>query len=204
VAAENTGTKTSIWLNAVAVLVGLLAFIVGIVDLFPFKFFGVSAAGAIVLLSLVIPGTMLLVVGAFSLASAFSSGFSSLTKQIGTLTSVLTILVALTILFFQLVSTGEHWLNLLFGIGLLSYGVGLVAFGALPSECNSGLRLFTAFVGVVIAFLGVIVSASRLVHVYSDAYYTYAYFVNIAFILIGFDCLVTVTLNLLLKKGIAT
>lgn len=198
--AENTEIKTSSILKAVEILVGLLALTVGITDLFPFSFFGFSVIAAISFLSLVIPGTMLLVVGAFSLASAFSSGLSSLTKEIIAVTSALTILVALIILFFQLVATGEHWLNLLFGIGLLSYGVGLITVGALASEYDSGVRAFIASMGFIIAVLAVIISAFLLVRVYSNYHYTYVYFVNITFILIGIDCLALGIMSILSKK----
>ena len=119
--------KTSMML--LEILVGLLVLIIGIINLFPFKFFNVPTGATIMLYGIIIAGVTMLVVGAFGLSRVYSYETLSLAKKINVVTSVLTMAMAVVILFFQLFMTGSRWLHLCFGIGLLGFAVGQVAIG---------------------------------------------------------------------------
>lgn len=186
------------------ILVGLLALIIGIIFLYLFRFFSIRIGGEIMVYGTVILALTLLAVGIFRLVSVFSFETSSLTRKINVLTGVLTILVAVIILYFQTVAIGGSWLHFLFGSGLLSYAIGRVSFGALTKECRSALRGFISVMGITIGAFSVIVVLFQMVLVNSEpsfrSYLTYSYFFEIALILIGVDCLVSAILGMFLGE----
>jgi hypothetical protein len=190
------------------ILVGLLTLIATAITLYPFKFFGIRTGGMILFFGIIISAVTLLVVGIFRLASVFSYGSLSLAIKINVVTSVLTMAVAVVILYFQIVVIGTSWLNLLFGFGLLSYAIGRVVIGALKNEFHFGLRAFNFAIGIAIGILSIIVIFFPLVLISSGAnsqvYLPYGYFARIALILIGVDCLVSAILGMFLRKQTQT
>ena len=175
--------KISVY-NVIEILLGLLILVSVILNMFDFIFF-ISIFGPFGLTFMLL-GTMLLAVGAIRLRSVFFDEFSSLTKKINATTSVLTLLAAVVILFFVMIATGDLWLRSLFGIGLLSYGIGRIAVGTLASKFNFGLRTLIALFGLTIAFFSIIVLSFPMVQVHPNVYVTYGYFVDVAFLLIWF------------------
>ncbi len=193
---ENTQVKNSSAYNAIEILVGLAVLTSVMLNLFDFRLF-IAIFGAFGLTFMLL-GTALLAIGGLRLGSTFLYGFSSLTKKVNTITSILTIMAAVIILFFIMVATGGRWLYLLFGIGLLSYSIGRITIGALSSELNSGLRALIILIGIIIVVFSIIIFANPLVPIYYNVYVTYVYFVNITFILIGIDSLTSATADILI------
>jgi hypothetical protein len=185
------------------ILVGLLVLITAIITLYPFKFFNIQTGAGIMAYGTVISALILLIVGVF-LAIVFSYKSSSLAKKINVVTSVLVIFTAVALLYFQLFAIGQLWLHLFFGVGLLSYGVGRVVFGALTVENNFGLRVFNSAIGIAIGVLSIVVILFQMVLVSSSlgvyVYYTYGYFTRVAFVLIGVDCLVSAMLGMFFNR----
>jgi len=179
-------------------LVGLLALIIGIVTLYPFKFFNLGIGAEIMFYGVTLLAVAMLIVGIFRLASVFSFETLSLPKKINVVTSVLTVAMAVVILYFQMVVIGERWLHLLFGIGLLSYAVGRVTIGALTTEYKSGLRAFISLIGIIIGVFSIIIILFQMTPIHSEGsltvYLTYTYFTGITLVLIGVDCLVSAIL----------
>ena len=147
--------KNSSVLSAIEILLGLIILTLVMLDVFDFRLF--FAIFGVLSVTFILRGLALLSIGVLRLGTSFSYGFSSLVKKFNIVTSVLTILVAVTILFFEMVAMGLHWLNLLFGIGLLSYGIGRITVGALTNGFNSGFRALIALTGCVVAAFSVII-----------------------------------------------
>jgi hypothetical protein len=184
---------------AVEILVGLVVLASVLLNLFDFRLF-IAIFGAFGLTFMLL-GTALLSIGALRLGSTFLNGYTSLTKKVNTVTSVLTVMAAVMILFFSMIATEGLWFRFLFGIGLLSCGIGRITLGGLAREVNSGLRAFTALIGITIAVLSIIVISFPMVSIHPNVYLTYAYFVNIAFLLVGTDCLASAILSMFLQKN---
>ena len=180
-------------------LVGLLTILMSILTMYPFKFFGMRTGGTIFVFGIAFSGLTLLLVGIFRLASVFPYEALSLDKKISVVTSVLVMATAITILYFQIVLTENIWLHFLFGIGLLSYSVGLVAVGTFSREFNLGLSTFNLAMSVAVGILSIIVILFPSVLISSvpssQVYISYVYFARIALVLIGVDCLVSATLT---------
>ena len=145
------------------ILTGLLALTMAIITLYHFK---LGAIGTYIFAfgTIIIASTML-VVGIFRLANVFSFEPLSLAKKIDVGTSVLTIAMAVIILYLQIVAGreflqviggGARWLHVLFGLGLLGYAVGLVAMGVLSREYRYGLRAYYSAIGIAIGVLSFI------------------------------------------------
>ncbi len=187
---ENTKIKSSSVYNAIEILLGLAVLTSVMLNRYDFLLF-TSIFGAFGL-TLIFQGTLLLAIGVVRSGSAFLNGFSSLPQKVNAITSVLTVSAAVIILYFQLFSGGEQWLHLLFGIGLLSYGIGLLVFEGLTSGLNSVLRAVIAVLGFVILVFSIIVILFPIVTVPSQTgltvSYTYTYFVDITLISIGIYC----------------
>jgi len=193
---ENTKVKNSSVYNAIEILLGLAVLTSVMLDLFDFRLF-IAIFGAFGL-TFTLLGTALLAMGALRLGGTFLYGFSSLTKKVNTITSVLTIMAAVIILFFMLIATGALWLRFLFGIGLLSYGLARITVGILSSEFNSGLRALITLLGIIIVVYSIIIFTFPFVRIHSNVYLTYGYFVNMTFIWIGIDCLASAIAGILL------
>jgi hypothetical protein len=194
------------------ILVGLLALITAYITLYPFK---LGAIGTFIFaFGTIIVASTMLVVGIFRMANVFSFETLSLAKKINVGTSGLTIAMAVIILYLQIVSGreflqviggGARWLHVLFGLGLLGYAVGLVAMGVLSREYHFGLRAYYSAIGIAIGVLSFIVLSFQMVLTSSVVgggkfYLTYGYFVRIALILIGVDCLISAITDVLLKR----
>ena len=184
---ETMKVKNSSVYNAVEILLGLVVLALVTLDLFDFRLF-ISIFGAFGLTFMLL-GTALLAVGVFRLGGNFLCGFSSLTKKVNAITSVVTIIAAVTVLFFVILATGGFWLRFLFGIGLLSYGLARIRVGILDSKLNFGLRALIGLLGIIIAVFSMIIISFPLVSIDSNVSFTYGYFVTEAFIWIGIDIL---------------
>ena len=187
------------------ILVGFLVLITTVMTWYPFKFFNAQTGiGIMFFYGIVVSALVLLIVGVFMLVSAFSYDSLSLAKNVNVGTSALVVFAAVVLLFFQMVGMGQYWLHVLFGIGLLSYAVGRVFFGALTAQTYFGLRVFNSAIGVSIGVLSTIVILFPRVLVSSasgvNVYYPYGYFTNVAFVLIGIDCLVSASLSMLFNR----
>ena len=199
---ENSKVKNSNILSAIEILLGLVVLTSVMLSMYDFRLF-IAIFGAFGL-TLIFQGTLLLAVGVFGSGSTFLNGFSSLPQKVNVATSVLIVSVALMILYFQIFLTGNQWLHLLFGIGLLGYGIGRILFGGLTSELNSVSRALITLLGLIIAVFSIIVISFPIVQVYSHAgltvSFTYTYFVDIAFILIGIDSLASAITGTLITR----
>jgi len=211
--AENPTEKTGRYRRFIEILVGLLALIIGVIYLTPvFRLFSIPIKLQLTFLYYIIFGVVLLAIAVFGLIGAFTSGLARLTKHINAVTSILIITAAVTILFFQMIATGQDWFHFLFGISLLSYTVGRIAIVALAHDYKIGLRAFilgiASAVGVlsviVILFTQIFLSAStNSNHLLSGTVYVFMssdYFVIIALVLIRVDFLVAAILTLLRQK----
>ena len=142
--------------------------------------------------------------GIFGVASGFSYETLSLAKKINIATSILTIVMAVIILYFQVTGLEANWLHFLFGLGLLGYAVGQVIIGGLTREHKSGLRAYYSAIGIAIGVLSFIVVLFQTVATSSTGnatfFLSYGYFVRIALILTGVNCLITAILALFLNK----
>ena len=189
----------------VEILVGFLVLTTIVMTWYPFKFFNAQTEIDIMFFyGIVVSALLLLIVGVFMLATAFSYDSLSLAKNVNVGAGALVVFAAVVLLFFQMVGMGQHWLHILFGIGLLSYAAGRVVFGALTAQTNFGLGVFNSAIGVSIGVLSIIVILFQMVLVSSASsvkvYYPYGYFTNISFILIGIDCIVSASLGMLFNR----
>ena len=185
------------------ILVGLLALIVAVLGLYPFLF-GIPFGVQLMMFGTIILGVTILVVGIFGAARVFSYETLSLAKKINIATSLLTTAMAVIILYCQFTGVGANWFHVLFGLGLLGYAVGRVAIGGLTREYNSGLRVYYSAIGIALGVLSFIVVLFQMVQTSSTGnatlYLSYGYFVRIALILIGVNCLISAILAVLLNK----
>lgn len=186
---ENTKAKNSGVFNAVEILVGLAVLTSVMLYLFDFGFF--TAIFGAFGLTFMLLGTALFAIGVLKFGSTFLDEFSSLTKKVNTATSFLTIIAAAAILFFVMIASENLWLHFLFGIGLLSYGIARITVGILAKDFNFGLRTLTTLLGILIIVFSLIVIAFPLVQIGSNEYLSYGYFVNLTFIFVGIDILVS-------------
>ena len=185
------------------IFVGLLALIAALTTLYPFVF-GILFGAQIMVFGTIILAVTILIVGTLGVMSVFSNENLSLAKKINIVTSVLTIAMSVTILYFQITSAGLSWLHILFGLGLLGYSVGQVAIGVLTREVNFGFRAYFSAMGIAIGALSSIVLLFALVQTSSTGgstfYLSYGYFVRIALVLIGVNCLISAALATFLKR----
>jgi hypothetical protein len=185
------------------ILVGLLVLIVAVVGLYPL-IFGIPFGVQFMVFGTIILGITILAVGIFGVASVFSYETLSLAKKIKIATSLLTIEMAVIILYFQVTGAGAYWLHVLFGLALLGYAVGRVIIGGLTRENKSGLRVYYSAIGIAVGVLSLIVMSFQMIATSSKGiatlFLSYGYFVRIALILIGVDCLMSAILIGLLNK----
>jgi hypothetical protein len=197
---ENTKEKNSSVHAVIEILLGLVVLTSVMLNLYDLGLF-LAIFGAFGL-TLIFQGTLLLAIGILRSGSAFLNGFSDLPQKVNASTSLLIVSAALIILYFQIFLTGNQWLHLLFGIGLLGYGIGRIIFRGLTSGLNSVLRALITLLGLIITVFSIIVISFPIVQIYSHAgvtvSFTYTYFVDIAFILIGIDSLASAIAGILL------
>lgn len=160
--------------RALEIILGIVALAIGILAL-------VFPAGIIVTIA-VLFGIALLIIGFLRLATAFSSAHPGSARGANAAIGIIAIIVGLLILFFPTFA-GLTFVILL-GIGLLIYGIGRIAVGSVASNLSGGLRALVIIFGILIAVFGLIVIFIPAVGVF-----TYAFFVSIAFLLIGIDAL---------------
>lgn len=157
--------------RAIEIILGIVALAVGILALvFP---------TAVVVTLVVFFGIALVVLGILRLATA---AFSSWGRGINIVIGILALIFGLIILFVPLFAT--EVLVILIGLGLLIYGAGRIAVGGSAKNLSGGLRGLLIVVGLLVVAFALIVIFFPVVGIY-----TYAFFVAIAFLLIGIDSL---------------
>ena len=109
----STRSKISTAYIIVEILLGLVALISALLDLFDFRLF-LAAFGAFGF-TFMLFALMLIGIGGLRLETSFLYDFSSLIKGVNTITSALIVATAVSFLFFRLFLINERWLNLLFG-----------------------------------------------------------------------------------------
>ncbi|MCW4000997.1 MAG: DUF308 domain-containing protein [Candidatus Bathyarchaeota archaeon] len=166
-------SKTSGAYRALEIILGLVALAVGVLALvFP---------TAVVVTLVVFFGIALLIIGILRVATAASSSWtSSSSRKANAAIGILAIIFGVFILFVPLFAT--EVLVILIGIALLIYGIGRIAVGGAAGNLSGGLRGILIVVGILIAVFALIVIFFPIIGVF-----TYAFFVSIAFILIGID-----------------
>lgn len=159
--------------RAIEIILGLVALAIGILALvYP---------TAVVVTLVVFFGIALLLIGILRLATAASSNWAeSSTRKTNAIIGILAIIFGAIILFVPFFAT--EVLVIFIGIGLLIYGIGRIAVGGAAGNLSGGLRALLIIVGIIVAIFALIVIFFPLIGIY-----TYAFFVSIAFILIGID-----------------
>ena len=167
--------KTSGAYRAIEIILGLVALAVGALAL-------IFPAGVVVTI-VVLFGIALLVIGVLRLATAASSDWlAPTTRKTNSIIGILAIIFGAIILFAPFFATTA--VVILIGLGLLFYGVGRIVVGGAASNLSGGLRALLVLAGILIVVFSLIVIFFPVVGIY-----TYAFFVSIAFILIGIDSL---------------
>lgn len=171
---NSTTAKPSGGYRALEIVLGLVAFAVGILALvFP----------TLVVVTLVVFfGLALLIIGFLRLATSYSPQLPSSARTTNAAIGILAIIVALIILLFPTFATVS--LVVLVGIGLLIYGVGRIVVGGAVHSLSGGLRALLILLGFIVAFFALVVIFFPVVGIY-----TYAFFASLSFILIGIDSL---------------
>jgi membrane-bound ClpP family serine protease len=125
----------------------------------------------------------------------------SLPRKISTAASIITIASAVGILFFQVISPAPAWRPYLFGAGLLSYGLGCIAFGLLTHKLYSPQRAIITMFGFAITIVAVIIAFQTVPIPWNPAvYFTCAYFVSIALIIMGIGGIFSAVINVVSAK----
>ena len=168
-----TTQKVSGSYRALEIILGIIALAIGILAL-------VFPTGIIVTI-VVLFGIALLLIGIFRVATAASHrlppGARGANAAIGILAIVFGILILVAPYFATLA------VAILLGIALLIYGAGRIAVGA-SAPMSGGMRALLILLGLLVLILGIIIIFFPAIGVY-----TYAFFVSIAFLLIGIDAI---------------
>lgn len=166
-------TKTSGAYRALEIILGLIALAIGILALvFP---------QAVVVTLVIFFGIALVIIGILRLATSASSNWGTgSTRTANAVIGLIALIIGLVILFVPLFATDV--LVILIGIGLLVYGIGRIAVGGADRHLSGGFRALLIVVGLLVVAFALIVIFFPIVGIY-----TYAFFVSIAFILIGIE-----------------
>jgi uncharacterized membrane protein HdeD (DUF308 family) len=165
-------TKTSGSYRALEIILGLIALAIGVLALvFP---------TAVVVTLVVFFGIALVIIGILRLATSISSNWAGSTRTANAVIGLIALIIGLVILFVPFFATDV--LVILIGIGLLVYGIGRIAVGGADRHLSGGLRGILIIVGLLIVAFALIIIFFPVVGIY-----TYAFFVSIAFILIGIE-----------------
>jgi uncharacterized membrane protein HdeD (DUF308 family) len=170
-------TKMSGAYRAIEILLGVVAFAVGLLALF--------FPAAVVVTLVVFFGIALLIVGILRLATAASSDWlAPTTRKTNSIVGILAIIFGAIILFAPFFAT--YVLVILIGVGLLIYGVGRIVVGGAGGFLSGGLRALLIVVGILVVAFSLLI-----IFVPAVGVLTYAFFVSVAFLLIGIDSLVS-------------
>jgi uncharacterized membrane protein HdeD (DUF308 family) len=162
--------------RALEIILGIVAIAIGILAL-------IYPAGVVVTI-VVLFGIALLIIGILRLATSFSPNLPSSAKGVNALIGVIALILGILILFFPTFATIS--LVVLIGIGLVIYGIGRAAVGSVATDISGGARALVITFGILVAIFGLIV-----IFIPTIGVFTYAFFVSIAFLLIGIDALVS-------------
>ena len=160
--------------RALEIILGIVALAIGILAL-------VFPEGVIVTIA-VLFGIALFVIGILRLATSFSSDLPSSARSANAVIGIIALILGLLILFFP--TFAGLSLVILLGIGLFIYGIGRLAVGSVASNMSGGLRALVIIFGIIVAVFGLLI-----IFVPAVGVFTYAFFVSIAFLLIGIDSL---------------
>lgn len=167
-------TKTSGSYRAVEIILGIAALIIGAVALA----FPIATVVSIVLFF----GIALFVIGILRLATGTSADWlPDANRKTNIAIGILAVIIGLVIMFAPFFST--EIIIILIGFALLIYGVGRMVVGG-AVNMNGGLRALLIIFGLIVAAFGLIVIFFPAIGAY-----TYAFFVSLAFIIIGIDAL---------------
>jgi uncharacterized membrane protein HdeD (DUF308 family) len=170
-------TRTSGAYRAIEIILGLVALAVGILALF--------FPTAVVVTLVVLFGITLVIVGILRLVTAASSHWTTgSARTTNAVIGMIALIIGILILFFPYFATAT--IVIFIGIGLLIYGIGRLVVGGVASNLSGGLRALLIVIGLLIVVFALIIIFFPVIGVY-----TYAFFVAIAFILIGIESLVS-------------
>lgn len=159
--------------RAAEIILGIVAIAVGITALF----FPLPTMLTIDILF----GIALIIIGILKIAAAASpKGPNVSAKSANAIIGVVALIIGLLITFFPVI--GALTLIILLGLGLLIWGIGRIVVGGAGSNMNGGLRALLIILGILVAIFGFFV-----IFVPVLGAFTYAFFVALAFILIGID-----------------
>lgn len=168
-----SGGRSSGAYRVLEIVLGVIAIAAAITTLF--------FPAAVVVTLVVFFGIALLVVGILRVATV-SGHLEPAARTANAVTGVLAIVVGILILIFPGVSTVT--LAFLLGFGVLIWGIGRIVVGSTETEFRGGMRALLIVLGVLLVVFASIIFAEPLI-----AIYTYAFFVSLAFFVIGIDSL---------------
>jgi uncharacterized membrane protein HdeD (DUF308 family) len=125
-------------------------------------------------------GIALVIIGILRLATSATSTWGGSTRAANAAIGLIALIIGLVILFVPYFATDV--LVIFIGIGLLVYGIGRIAVGGVDRHLSGGLRALLIIVGLLVVAFALIVIFFPIVGIY-----TYAFFVSLAFILIGIE-----------------
>lgn len=160
--------------RAVEIILGAAALIIGVLALA----FPVATVVSIVFFF----GIALFAIGILRLATGASADWlPGASRKTNISIGILAIIIGLVIMFVPFFST--EIIIIMIGFALLIYGIGRIIVGS-SAHMNGGLRALLIIFGVMVAVFGLIVIIFPVVGAF-----TYAFFVSLAFIVIGIDAL---------------
>jgi hypothetical protein len=171
------------------IFVGLLTIFLSLIAFYPANLNN-PIMSELFIFGIFINALIMLGIGVLRLYTVFSLKALDLAKKINVVTSIIVVSTAVAVLFLEVVAAMHYLLHYLFGIGLLSYAAGLIVFGVLAKDNRSWIRAFHVFMGFAIAFF----SANVFV-TFMYPQIIFEHFVRIAFVLIGFDLIISSTLG---------
>jgi Uncharacterized conserved protein len=167
-------TKTSGGYRAVEIILGIVALIIGVLALA----FPIATVVSIVFFF----GLALFVIGILRLATGASADWlPGASRKANAVIGILAIIFGLIIMFAPFFSA--QVIIIFIGFALLIYGIGRIVVGG-AAHINGGVRALLIIFGLLVAVFGLIVIFFPAIGAY-----TYAFFVSLAFIIIGIDAI---------------
>jgi uncharacterized membrane protein HdeD (DUF308 family) len=167
-------TRTSGTYRAVEIILGIVALIIGGLALA----FPIATVVSIVFFF----GIALLAIGILRLATGASADWlPGASRKTNVVIGILAIIFGLIIMFAPFFSA--EIIIIMIGFALVIYGVGRMVVGG-AAHISGGMRALLIIFGLIVAVFGLIVIFFPVVGAY-----TYAFFVSLAFIIIGIDAL---------------
>jgi uncharacterized membrane protein HdeD (DUF308 family) len=167
-------TKSSGGYRAIEIILGIVALVIGILALA----FPITTVVTIVFFF----GLALFVIGILRLATGASADWlPGASRKTNAVIGILAIILGLIIMFAPFFST--QIIVILIGFALLIYGIGRIVVGG-AAPMTGGMRALLIIFGLIVAVFGLIVIIFPAIGAF-----TYAFFVSLAFIVIGIDAI---------------